>query len=618
MKVFNNTHYFNENSKVYNIVPDTNSFRYQSSKRMGYFQRLHFEFEYTKLVDGTAFFYTFTYNDKSIPKFEFFHYGRYENVVHHCFDYNHIRYITNGKLSKVLYRKFGSRLKYFCACESGDGKGIRGLGHNPHYHFIFYIQPIHKDGKPILTAEYDDNGKLLHEPYKKINCFDFRKLCKELWLGTNDFIRYQDAKFGIVEPGKFYGQIQGTDAFSYVGKYVIKSQQERVFESDLAFHYESKVRQEGYTAQVLIDYYKYLTEYLKLSLSFHDYVHSLNIPEYRQYKKSHPNHSYYNYFHFTRRYELVKCLSDLNDWFNNHYVPWYVSVGVNYYRRMYSGKPRMSKSLGEYGLNFISDIDSNPRITIPLHGEYKVQFPCLYYIRKLYYEVHTCPVTGNPIYTLSELGKTLKLNQLSRSINNYIFNVQQNVSYVIKNNVELCSESEFYSFPEADYVDLYNEFRPKVIIESKPYELPIMNRQLSVLLKLPDISRIYLSYAIYKCVYEFRNFKKGFMISVDDNLSMEDVKRDYLYLISQDKLSFNFSLSNVFRLVEDASSSLYSVNMLEPFSKYLEWFKLLDLVNDTCESIHSENKKVLFEERAESVKKINGMIYSPIVSSVAT
>ena len=84
MLVPNNTHYFSLYSRTFNSVPDTNSFFCDSSKRNGYFQRLYYEYLYTQKVKGQTFFYTFTYNDKSIPKF----------LGHNCFSYDDIRYIT--------------------------------------------------------------------------------------------------------------------------------------------------------------------------------------------------------------------------------------------------------------------------------------------------------------------------------------------------------------------------------------------------------------------------------------------------------------------------------------------------------------------------------------------
>lgn len=127
MLVENKTHYFSEYTRVYNALPDPNCFGIQSSKRMGYFQRLWFEYAYCRKVNGTCLFYTLTYNDKHIPQYR----------GHNCFSYADIRYITNGALSKWLLRHYGSKLLYFCACESGEGNGVRGKGNNPHYHFIF-------------------------------------------------------------------------------------------------------------------------------------------------------------------------------------------------------------------------------------------------------------------------------------------------------------------------------------------------------------------------------------------------------------------------------------------------------------------------------------------------
>ena len=178
MLVENRSHRTSVYNRTYASVPDTNSFFFQSGRRRAYAQRLYFEYLYTQKVNGTTYFYTLTYNDKSIP-----HYFKDRP----CFSYADIRLVTNGALSKELERKYGSRLRYFVACETGEGKGSRGAGKNPHYHCIFFVQPLHdKEGKPIT------------EGYIPIQPLDFRRIIRRVWQGTeNDYVNFNAAKFGI-------------------------------------------------------------------------------------------------------------------------------------------------------------------------------------------------------------------------------------------------------------------------------------------------------------------------------------------------------------------------------------------------------------------------------------
>ena len=541
MKILNNTHYFNEFTKVYNIVPDTNTFRYQSSRRMGYFQRIYFEHLYTQKVGGDTFFYTLTYNNKSLPIFTIQDPQSGKNVIEHpAFRYKDIRYVTNGRLSKTLERKYGSRLRYFCACETGEGKGTRGLGNNPHYHFIFFTQPLHdKDNNPIIDG------------YKRISSHEFRKLLEELWLGCNNFVRYKDAKFGIVQPGKFNGVVSGTDAFKYVGKYVIKDASEVQFESDLSRYYFNEVVHRGITSDVFVDYYNYLTKYVGLDISFQEYVHNLEIPAFHAWQRKDPEHNTHSYYQYLlscrNRFDDAKVfLMDILSWFENHYVGAYVDYRLSEYKREWSGKPRMSKSLGEYGLQFISDIDSNPRITIPSGDKHEIQYPCLFYIRKLYYDTRVCEYTGNILYVLSPLGKKLKKNQLYRSVNNYMFNVQQNVSYALYNKLwkssgSLEDNSDLDAFVP---LDLYHDKKLVKSVSSETYK-----SDLSVLSNRSDYAFVLRCYAVYKLVYEFRNYPKGFMPVITSECNMSDVMKDYELFIDEDKTLMDFDIGSVYLLV---------------------------------------------------------------------
>ena len=94
MLVKNPTKYCSDYTKFYNVVPDKGSFGYESSIRLSYYQRLYYELEYTRKVNGICFFFTLTYCDNKVPKFL----GR---NVH---SYKDVRLVTNGSISKVLLR----------------------------------------------------------------------------------------------------------------------------------------------------------------------------------------------------------------------------------------------------------------------------------------------------------------------------------------------------------------------------------------------------------------------------------------------------------------------------------------------------------------------------------
>lgn len=239
MKILNKTHYFDYTTAVYNTVVDPHSFAYESSKRQGYAQRLYYEFVDTSNLGGISLFYTLTYNDLHIPTW-------YDGKEFYpCFSYEDIRYITNGALSKWLQRKFHCALRYFCACESGEGKGSRGLGNNPHYHFIFFLRPcVLKDGT-------------LDPEFKCPTPSQFRKKIRELWHGTDGYIDYRDAKYGIAREGDNLGVCDSSAAFKYVSKYVLKDNLQKTLEGKvLQYGYDlySKI---GIDSTSMVAFYKY-------------------------------------------------------------------------------------------------------------------------------------------------------------------------------------------------------------------------------------------------------------------------------------------------------------------------------------------------------------------------
>ena len=200
IRLKNRTNYFSpEVSKSHNSFSSPNSYQSKSIKIEGYESRLYWEFRYCDEHSGQTFFYTFTYNDKSIPVFD----G--QNV----FNYDDLRYLLNGGLKKILLRKYGTNFKYFVGAELGEGEGSRGYHNNPHYHILFFLRPA------------DDS----RYPYKPISAYEFRHLCRMYWQGFDEAegkVDYRTAKFGIAREGQNLGKVIDFRAISYVAKYVCK------------------------------------------------------------------------------------------------------------------------------------------------------------------------------------------------------------------------------------------------------------------------------------------------------------------------------------------------------------------------------------------------------------
>lgn len=563
MLVENKTHYFSEYTKLYNCLPDPDSFSVQSSKRMGYFQRLWFEYAYCRKVNGKCFYYTLTYNDGSIPMYR----GR------PCFSYDDIRYVTNGSLSKTLLRKYGSVLRYFCACETGEGKGKRGLGNNPHYHFIFYVEPA-------------DNPKY---PYVPITAQEFKDLIYNIWQGSpsNVFVPWQLAKFGHVQEGLYNGEVLSPDAFKYVGKYVVKDSEEMLYEKSLKRELESEIRLSSFDNRCLYYYYKYI-RFVQNDISgrseFFDYFYLHHYWLYRSdLKKRGLPYCSYKDFLFHHGLAGISKIDLFSQWFDNWYVPQYLEELMSDYRNKYSPKARLSKTLGQYGLNFIVLQNGCPRVVLNTSKGYEVQYPCLYYIRRLFYDVRICPVTGNPLYYLNEYGIKLKLCSLETNLSVFQNSTREHIAYAFHNNVGL---------PLGDSPDCYNK---------------LFNQFLS-LSDYPDLyNEIIRRYSVYHTVYQYRCFSDDYHFLTED-CKPEDYKLDYGLFLHQNSYYLDFQKGKIFDLI--THKVMLSFSSHPAFIQFINYFKMLDVLNEVVTSQLSYARKTEFSRKSKHMKRLNAYRYS--------
>lgn len=566
MIVNNKTHRFCPHTKVCNSIVDPSSFTYQSSRRAAYMQRLWFEFQYTLKVDGQSFFYTLTYNNKSIP-----HYNTGDGALDFpCFSYDDIRLVTNGKLSKILLRQYGSRLRYFCACETGEGKGQRGEGFNPHYHFIFFIQPA--DG----------------EIYQKISPQEFRKLIRELWHGTNSYIRFEDCRFGIAKEGDNCGLISGIAPFRYVSKYVLKDNNELDNENLVLTYWTNRYKFFGVDNKCLWYFYKVQLDVLNIS-SFDNYLHDLfywlGLDKYNRWRKMtiDPDKTY---THFVLRYGDIDTkvhYTYVFQFFNSTYIHMMPKIHLRDYINKYSGKVRCSKSLGEYGLQFIQNVETAPILKVPKNGTFDIETPCLYYYRKLYYKQYNCDVTGNTLYRLNDLGLKLKVNSLKERVNSLATRVKENLCILYTNNERHLYETGLY-----------------------------LNRSnlLSDLVKSPNFDNVLRYYAIYTLVYQYRHYNpKLDFVALDDCFSLEHVKKDYYKFISSDAYFYDYDFCNIqVKLSGLVRDDLVSFNSHPSISPYLKYFKVIEQSFESVSRYRSECAKTRFAENKQVSKRINASL----------
>lgn len=208
INIVNKTNYFNpELTKVNLSLRSPETFSFKSNKQQGYEVRLYYEYLDTVKRGGQVFFYTLTYNDKSLPKYEGFN----------CFDYNDLVYLLNGGFKKILNRRYNTRLRYFVGAELGEGAGKRGFENNPHYHILFFLSPLNDNYIPISPIQ-------------------FRHYVRLYWQGFDQDIKFHSfkyAKFGIAKEGDNYGKVLDYRACMYCAKYVTKDVSLQKFEYTL-------------------------------------------------------------------------------------------------------------------------------------------------------------------------------------------------------------------------------------------------------------------------------------------------------------------------------------------------------------------------------------------------
>lgn len=553
MKTINKTHYFSINSKVYNKFPDTTSFNYERDIRNGFFQRLYFEHLYTKSVGGVSFFHTLTYNDNSIPSYR----GR------PCWSYRDIRYVTDGKLVYWLKKNYGARLRYFIACESGEGKGKRGLGNNPHYHLISFIQPF--------------EGSSCKTPFKCPTPEEFNKKLKDLWQGEGITI-YKDTKYGICKEGNNNGVIDDSNgAFSYVGKYVIKDSVDKSNIDFLTGEYRKEVEAIGITEEVYRDFIDEYFDVILDGIEVSDFDEYHPLDSLHHYLFLHPGHSVLDYLTSFCGIAGTVIRHNLENWFHNVYCEAYVKAKLSEYMTNCSGKVRCSKSLGAYGLNFIEDEGFNPKFTIPLGQKgYKVQCPCLYYIRKKYYNVVLCDVTGNPLYRLNSLGMQLKQNSLFSLINSVMERTSDNIKRVFA-SPESFNNIDFYSLKQ---------------ITNSPDYMDILRR-----------------YSVYSIIYQYRYYDTVTSHYLTAECLPDDFSKDYSTFLVREFNVDDFDTNTVYDLIHNKGN-------LTPFSRhpafvpYRHFFERLEHINDVVDKYVSDQKKYQYGLKSEYIKKWNQAKYN--------
>lgn len=599
IRLKNRTKYFDPDSSRSHVqFSNPNSYESRRIKIEGYETRLYWQFRYCEEHDGQTFFYTLTYNDKSMPK--------YMNM--NCFDYEDLRDLLTGGFRKMLLRKYGSSFKYFIGAELGDGKGQRGMHNNPHYHVLFFLESA-------------NNPKF---PYVKISSIDFRHLVRMYWQGFDEDVDgyrdYNEAKYGIAKEGENTGKVTDFRACMYCAKYVCKDVKLKKSESDIEKKIRFNLKREFKKERELSsEFHKYFFDkfirtkrFLRKTHLSKDMTSSLALSDVDLIEALCPNAFDYIHsglisplnpdgslkfnlsFYVPDDVNLMPFVTDICREFHvwkeywNHFKSFLddkVRLEMNTYRNRYCNKCRISHGVGDYALEHIKD-KMNPSIQVPSKRGFKSRPISMYYYRKLYTEVQM-NAHGHPIRTLTQLGIDYRLSRLPEQIKKMKDKATNNLFLV-------CADS-----------NLFDKMRQSDVNVSVTFTHDAFLKYYDSLLQDDTLDNILQRYAEYKLVYEDRFFS---IRSVDrpngDSFPAIDVKSDYSRFLAPTINSVCYSNMRLDSFLESNCEGYLPYSQHPYFLCYISLFAVLDLCTDYF-FIQSDNKAQIQAEEIAATKRFH-------------
>lgn len=559
LKVQNPTNYFVAGKdRVFNRFSSPHSYRSRCSKVKGYEARLYWQFRYCEDHNGQTFFYTLTYNNKSVPKYD----GK------NCFDYEDLVYLLNGGFKKQLLRKFGTNFKYFVGAELGDGKGKRGFSNNPHYHILFFLFPAEK-------APFD---------YVKIQPAQFRHLVREYWQGFDQnfdgYKKFSEAKFGIAKEGDNLGLVTDFRACQYCAKYVTKDAALKRREKAVLYKLEEKFAymKDLNDPRTKADFVEnWLIPNTGLVITDFERFWQDNIFNEPAYDAINPFGDSVQYSNITTDlYYNYKCYA--NSRFDST-----VRENFNAYRNRYSNKCRISNGVGDYALQFIED-KSNPTIKIPDKKDWQVLPLSQYYYRKLF--THVVKDENNqPLRLITYEGIDYKDSQLDNNIDKLKKKTASQLNLLDEDFFNKITSSELNC--------------GEVLIDYKEYQ--------SNFLAYGEERRneIIRCYSIYKLVYEDRFFSiyncRWSVLPTFDRLPYHS---DYRRFLSPSYYLSRYCDTRVSAFLSKCCEGYLSYLAHPSFLWCSRYFALFDLLSDYL-FITKDDKKEAEADESRRVKRFH-------------
>lgn len=586
LKLKNNTKYFSpDTSRAYVRFGSPLSYESRKIKIEGYEARLYWQFRYCEDNNGQAFFYTLTYNDKSMPKY----------MNNNVFDYEDLRDLLTGGFYQNLRRNYGTKFKYFVGAELGDGKGKRGIHNNPHYHIIFFLEP-------------DDNP--LHS-YEKISPEEFRHLVKIYWQGFDEtregYRDYNQAKYGIAKEGENCGLVTDYRACCYCAKYVTKDVKlkrfEHIVERNLRYMFTRQ-----YKGSVK-SYDEFYDEYIEKRYNIP--LDAMNTTYQWKWYELVRRFLGENWFSFEdeigieplkegRSFDIMTVIKKLDIYedycsFCRKKVDDKVRLGLNTYRNRYCNKCRISQGVGSYALNFIDDY-FHPTVQVPSKKGFKNRPLPLYLYRKLYTEVvHPTKVTHRgtikryaPVRVLNDLGIEYKVSRLDEQIEKLKDNARGYYNIIINNEdlFERIRESDINTEVLMHYSDFLKEI--KYLLEEDN-----------------NIDKLLQRYAEFKFIYEDRFLP----FQIDGHCSSShfptiDIYSDYRRFITPTVFSVTRSDLRLEEFLESNCSNYLPYYSHPYFLRYVSIFSVFDMCSDYF-FVQGDNKAQREAEEKAEIKRFH-------------
>lgn len=551
LRILNPTKYFDPSKDKTRVrFRSPSSFQYQKMKVESFEVRLYWQYRYCASLGCKTFFYTLTYNNEHLP----FKYGK------PCFDYEDLRDLFTGGFRKQLLRKYGQTFKYFVGAELGSGCGKRGLGNNPHYHILFFLEPANNPSFP----------------FKQISSLQFRNLIRLYWQGFDQrdgFLDYRKCKFGIAKEGsENIGEVIDYRAVAYCAKYVTKDVRLKMREveilkllrfryhmqlqSDLEFHkkFFHNIVKPSFFANEISDqeaFVSLLPEITEFANRLYDLTALEIFDNDETFVKSVKlvcrfHNLWKEYFNFLNEEVDDRCRIDLNEW-----------------RNRYCNKPRISQNVGCYALNFIEDLQ-NPRIEILTKKGKRMRLLPLYLYRKLFTGI-VKPVEQfyngkfyqtSSVRVLNREGINYKLSQLDKNIQMLSDKTKSLFALVV--NDKLLFQMMLDSDVNTECHYSFDDFKFRL-------------SQLKV--DFQD-DYIYKQYAVYRLVYEDRCFE------FQGAFPVLHYKKDYEFFLQPSVFSVPRSDLALECFVENSCKNYMYYETHPDFLRFAGIFAVFNLVSD--------------------------------------